>query len=240
MKVGVLGTGTIATAVVRGIAADQHFITVSERSADNAATLSAEFSNVSVASNQQVLDCSDVILLGLMPDIAPSVLGELEFYSRHRVISMIADIPLDTLGPMVSPALVDSIIIPYPSIAYGGSPLILLGDGTIATSLVGDRNSIYRVESLSELQAYLCAQSVLSPVTRLVGDASVWLGSKVEDRQQAERFLRELVSSSLSASDCENLIEALNTPGGYNQRLRLHMEGRGIRSDLIDGLDDLA
>ena len=135
---------------------------------------------------------------------------------------MIADIPLDALESMVSPALVDSIMIPYPSIAHGGSPLILLGDGTIATSLVGDRNSIYRVESLSELQAYLCAQSVLSPVTRLVGDASVWLGSKVEDRQQAERFLRELVSSSLSASDCENLIEALNTPGGYNQSCLLY------------------
>ena len=33
MRIGVIGTGTIASAVVRGIAGDGHAITVSERSA---------------------------------------------------------------------------------------------------------------------------------------------------------------------------------------------------------------
>ena len=39
MKIGVIGTGTIATAVVQGIAGDGHQITVSDRSATNACAL---------------------------------------------------------------------------------------------------------------------------------------------------------------------------------------------------------
>ena len=68
MRIGVLGTGTIATAVVRGIAGDGHQISVSERSAENSAALAAEFGNVTVADNQAVLDRSDVVFLGLMAE----------------------------------------------------------------------------------------------------------------------------------------------------------------------------
>ena len=48
-----------------------------------------------------------------------------------------------------------------------------------------------------------------------------------------------LVSTSLQASGCADLIGALNTPGGYNQRLRLHMEEAGLRSSLAEGLSKL-
>ena len=48
-----------------------------------------------------------------------------------------------------------------------------------------------------------------------------------------------LVASSLVGTDCGRLIEALNTPGGYNQRLRQHMEAAGMRAALREGLDRL-
>ncbi len=89
------------------------------------------------------------------------------------------------------------------------------------------------------MAAYLVAQAVLSPVARMVGDAAVWLDARVSDPEQGEAFLRMLVASSLSGSACAALIEALNTPGGYNQRLRVHMEESGMGKTLRTGLDGL-
>ena len=94
------------------------------------------------------------------------------------------------------------------------------------------------ISGVEEMAAYLCAQAVLSPVARMVGDAADWLGDRVSDKNQGEEFLRELIASNLSAIACDPLIEALNAPGGYNQRLRLHMEALGITKALKNGLDN--
>jgi pyrroline-5-carboxylate reductase len=55
MRIGVIGCGTIASAVVHGIAGDGHQITVSERSSRYADALAAAYDNVTVADNQGVV-----------------------------------------------------------------------------------------------------------------------------------------------------------------------------------------
>ena len=93
MRLGVLGTGTIATAVVHGIAGDvtgdglYHQITISPRNKANAEALAAQYDNVTIAENQQVIEASDVVFLGLMPDVASAILPELNFKEGQIVIS---------------------------------------------------------------------------------------------------------------------------------------------------------
>lgn len=239
MRLGVLGTGTIASAVARGIARDGHRITVSERNAVHARALAEAFDNVEVADNQAVLDRSDVVFLGLMAEVAPKVLGGLRFHAGQQVISFMAGATLDEADVMVRPARAVAIMMPFPGIADGGSPIMMQGDAGLVGAIFGARNSIYALESAAEMKAYLCAQAVLSPVARIVDDAAAWLGTRVADRAQGEAFLRKLVAASLANTECATLIEALNTPGGYNQRLRLHMEAGGMGEALRAGLDKL-
>ena len=52
-------------------------------------------------------------------------------------------------------------------------------------------------------------------------------------------ILRTLIASSLADMESNALVQALNTPGGYNQRLRLHMEASGMGQALVAGLDAL-
>jgi pyrroline-5-carboxylate reductase len=115
-----------------------------------------------------------------------------------------------------------------------------LGDAEIINALFGARNSIFQCEDQDELAAYLAAQAVISPVTVMVQKAGEWLGENVKNSVQGEAFLRALVGSSLQATpDCQKLIQALNTPGGYNQRLREHMETSGFTELLKQGLSEL-
>lgn len=240
MRIGIIGTGTIASAVVRGIAADGHDITVSERSAENAAALAGTFANVRVADNPTVIARSDVIVLGLIAEVAPDILRALRFRPDQQVISLMAGIALSDLAPLVAPARALAVMLPFPGIAEGGSPILAQGETALLETLFGARNRIFALRDADELSAYLCAQAVLSPVAQMVETAGDWLGSRTGDPAQGEAFLRMLIASSLHNTPAAALIEALNTEGGYNQRLRQHMERAGTEDALRAGLDRLA
>lgn len=236
MRIGVIGCGTIASATVKGIAGDGHEISVSERSERRSAELSETYDNVRVSDNQEVIDSSDVLFLGLMAEVARDILGPLRFREDQRVITFMAGASLEEADVMVRPARAAAIMMPFPGIAQGGTPIMMYGDTELVTELFGDRNSIFPLQSADEMAAYLCAQAVLSPVASMVADAADWLGERVSDTAQGEAFLRMLVASNLSAMECDSLIEALSAPGGYNQRLRLHIEAQGMGAALKDGL----
>jgi pyrroline-5-carboxylate reductase len=239
MRIGVIGTGTISSAVVESIAKDGHQITVSERSTANSARLAAQYDCISVASNQTVLDQSDTIFIALMPETAANILGALTFHSDHRVISFMAGVSMDEVSSITSPARAEAVMLPFPNIAQKGSPILVRGDTGIIKMLFGAQNSIFELSNDTDLAAYLCAQAVLLPAVQMVSDAATWLSGRVEDTHQAQEFLRALVGTNLLGGECAPLLKALDTPGGYNHRLREHMVKQGMRTDITDGLDAL-
>lgn len=239
MRLGVIGTGTIASAAMRGIAGDGHQITVSRRSAANAQALARDFANVAVADNQTVLDESDVVFVALLAGDAPQILRALRFRPDQRVITLMTGITPDEVAALIAPARVEAQMLPFPAVANGGSPILVLGAPDLVHTLFGARNQVFALPDAAEMDAYLCAQALLSPVARMVADAGGWLDGRVTDGAQAEAFLRVLIASSLADMESNALIQALNTPGGYNQRLRLHMEASGISQALTEGLDAL-
>lgn len=238
MRIGILGTGTIASAVVRAIAGDGHQITVSERSATRAAALAQDCACVTIAPNQTVLDRSEVVILGLLAETAAQVLPGLAFRPGQQVISLIAGARLAQLAPWVAPARAETVMLPYPSIAQGGSPILACGETALIETLFGARNRIHRLDE-AELTDWLAAQAVLSPVALLVRETAVWLATRSRDSAAGEAFLRDLVGTSLAAGPVADLLVALDTEGGYNQRLRRHMERAEMVSDLRAGLDRL-
>ncbi|WP_300549083.1 NAD(P)-binding domain-containing protein [Roseovarius sp.] len=239
MRLGFIGTGTIASATVRGIARAGHQITVSERSTAHATRLAAEFECVSIADNQTVIDRSDTIFIGLIAEAAPDILSRLTFRAGQQVISFMAGCSLEALAPLVAPARGAAIMLPFPGIAQGGSPILAMGDTGLITELFAPENQVFALRDAAELDAYLCAQAVLSPAVRLVGQSADWLATRGADRDQGEAFLRALVGSSLLSGPCGPLLDALNTPGGYNQRLRQHMDAAGMGDGLAEGLNRL-
>jgi pyrroline-5-carboxylate reductase len=239
MRIGFIGTGTIASAVVEGIAGDGHTIAVSTRNTAHSARLAGVFSNVTVHDNQAVVDRSDVICVALVAGVAPGVLGALTFRPGQRVVSLMAGMSLAEVGALVAPAQGVAVMIPFSGMAQGGSPFMGYGDTGLLQQLFGARNTLFTMASEADLDAYMCAQAVLSPALRMVADAADWLGARVDGRAQGEAFLRALVGSTLEGADCATSLAALNTKGGYNQRLRDHMTDAGMGTALAAGLDKL-
>src|ERR1044072_4562069 len=99
MRLGFIGTGAITQAVVTGLLRFDfplERISLSPRNAQTAAALAALDKRVQgCASNQDVLEASDVVCLAVVPQIAADVLSELHFDARHHVVSFIAGISID-------------------------------------------------------------------------------------------------------------------------------------------------
>jgi pyrroline-5-carboxylate reductase len=120
MRIGVLGLGTITSALVEGIGNDGHTIIVSERNATNSARLSEKFRSVAVAKNQSVVDTSDVIFLGLTDGVYQDALSGLTFREGQKIVSLMAGPQIAEVAPLVAPAQLVARMIPFPSISTGG------------------------------------------------------------------------------------------------------------------------
>lgn len=238
MKIGFLGTGTIATAVVHALAPLGHQITVAERSAANAAMLSAAYENVAVASNADVTAAADVLFLGLMPDIAREVLPALTFREGQRVISFIADLPLSEVQSLIGPATAESLVLPFPAIAQTRSPLIAFPQSALVSDIFA-AHDVFNMETEAEFRAMLSAQAVLSPVVQMLLTAADWAADKGAEATKAQDFLRSLIAANLSASPLAPLLQSLSTEGGYNARLHAHMDKADSFTALKSGLEAL-
>ena len=80
--------------------------------------LAEEFPDIiSVAeSNQTLLDRSNWVFLGLLPQFAKEVLEPLNFTDHHMVVSMIAIVSTETLSGLVAPATLTRCV-PLPPVA---------------------------------------------------------------------------------------------------------------------------
>ena len=245
MRIGVVGTGTIASAMVDGIVADGHEITVSDRGRNHAARLTSTYSNVTVADNQTVIDNSDVVILGLMANVAPGILNSLKFRPNHIVVSAMAGVKNDQLVRMVRPAKEATTAIPFPAIAKGGSTLLVFPRSATVEALFGERNQIVNLSDEDKLNAYMAAQAVLSPVAKILEETTNWLSNRTENRSDAEQFLRVLIGGSLMSRSPEEpnvfsaILEELNTPGGFNAELREFFVENGVMKTLHAGLAQL-
>ena len=101
MKLGFIGTGNITSDVITGICrSDLKFkqIIISPRNKKKAKKLEKEFKKVKIAkNNQEVVNKSDWIFIGVLPKVANQILPDLIFKQNQTVISFVATLNLSKL-----------------------------------------------------------------------------------------------------------------------------------------------
>ncbi len=243
MKVGFLGTGTIAAAMVQGIANDGHQIWISERNQVISSQLSQQFSVVTVADNQTVVDQADTVIICLLVDTARQILPTLNFRPEQQILSVMVPMALAEVSGLVAPAFAEAIFIPFPFIRQGNSPLLVYPQSNTLETLFGQRNELVILSNETDLQSYLSAQAILLPTIKLLHEATGWLQERVGEDVSAETFIRLLIGGYLTADPLDQpnvLAQALidlGTEGGLNAQLRDHFAEHGVYEALREGLD---
>ena len=239
MQMGFIGTGTISTAVIEGLVSDLHMIFISKRSLKNSVRLSQTYENVIVHENQEVIDNSEVIFIGLTVDKAEVVLKDLNFRKDQRVVSFMAAVSEENLKKLVHPANFEAIMIPWPAIKNQGSPVLCWPSSILVKEIFGRKSHVIQFDNFLEFERYLIAQAVLSPILQMTETASQWLAKDTSRNNQADRFLRSLISTTLQSGSVSEGIKGLSTKGGLNETLRMYLDEKGLYNQLLEGLEIL-
>jgi len=237
MRVGFLGTGEIAKAMVMGLAGRGFDILVSRRSEATSSKLAEVLSDVRVADNAELVEASDIVVVCLMTDVAREALSALPFREDQQVISVMADASLEDVRAWVAPVHIVCITLPLPAIATGGTHLPCYPSSDAVEQLFGASNTVGTVPSEAALGAHFAATALCSVTLAQMATTRDWLAGFGMDAEAAEGFVASMLSGAMRDADggIDAALARLNTDGGLNQTLRKHMEP--AQDQLREGLD---
>lgn len=225
--VGFIGAGAITQAVVTGFcgrAADTPFpIVLSPRSRETAAGLHAAYpARVSVAqSMQEVLDCTEWVVLAVPPAAGEEVCRGLRFRADHKVISFLLDKTLPQLRLWIgkTAALVHMVPLTFNAICDG--PILLYPPHTEAAALFGRIGRVVEVDSPAKMSALSAITACVTPFFALIDTLTVWLGKQGVSAVQAADYVTGFFSAMCSEAvslepEAVRRMARESTPGGIN------------------------
>jgi pyrroline-5-carboxylate reductase len=246
LRLGVIGTGNIASAVVEGFCTSDMpcSILVSPRNEQKARSLESRFPQVRRASaNQKVLDRSEVVLLALRPAVAPEVLKALAFREDHAVLSVIPVIPRQELCGLVKPAGRVFKVLPLPYVArHMGLVPFFPADAGVA-AILGPLGEPLPLHDERELHLLWAVTGLISPFYALMEAIQGWCAAGGADGEISRRYTASMYACLASLAESKtgtgfaDLAREAATPGGLNEMALKMIEGGSTFPDLRRALD---
>ncbi|MCL2366448.1 MAG: NAD(P)-binding domain-containing protein [Oscillospiraceae bacterium] len=246
MKIGIIGTGIIASAVVIGLckAKTGHDLFLSPRNAAKAAALANEFENVRVCtSNQQVVDKADWIFICLhKKDFG--VLRELKYRPEQSVINMSAEMRLPELKEIVGETTNLAHVIPLPFIASGFGPLLIYPENKAVGALFEPVSDVYYAHKQEDVHTLQIVTGMMSAYYMLLNEVVKFSDERGIVHDTSVGFASSLFSSlckrAAETKHCD-LIELAHemTPGGYNEQAMNELMDNGAIGAWRTALDRL-
>jgi pyrroline-5-carboxylate reductase len=245
LRIGIVGVGEIAEAIVEGLNATPNPppIQLSPRGAGTAGTLADKHSNVIICpDNQTVVDRSDLVLLTVGPADVETALRALHFPSDRTLVSAVAGWSLRALREHL-PDLPDVVrVIPLPAVRdHLGVTAIFPRNPPTETlfSLLGET---LLADDEAQFSAFSVATASISSHLTYLATIASWLVKQNVAEASAERFIRSVylgIGQSLCHADQPllNLVRKHETPGGINEELRRRWFDSENQALLVHALD---
>jgi pyrroline-5-carboxylate reductase len=248
MTLGFIGTGTIAAAMVEGLASASsgHSVLLSPRNEAVAARLASQFDNVQIAeTNQAVLDRSDTVILAIRPQIAHDVLSSLRFRPEHRVISLIPAVTLEYLRSITAPSASVTRAVPLPSAARRESPTPIYPADATVKELFSKLGLVIELDREEEFEAFTTASAIMSTYFRMASTVAEWMQREGVAPQKAQAYVSQILRGLAGAtaasphSNFDQLTEEHQTAGGLNEQVLRSLTQAGVFEDLNHALDGI-
>jgi len=249
MKLGFIGIGKIAGAVIEGLCTSGRKdldIQLSPRNEEHSGYLSGKYPNVKKrGSNQEVLDHADLIFIALRPAAAKEALRELDFDKRHTVVSFIPLLKYADLAAAVHPATKISRAIPLPTVLYHNCPIPVFRPDEQVTGLFSVIGQPLPVEDEDQLHAIWTLTGLITPFYDLLNTLSDWTTAKGVQKQIANAYIADLFQSlSFMAQrsnpiDFKELAKHAATPNGMNEQAGKEIREKGGHQAYEEASDHL-
>ena len=225
MKLGFIGTGNIVSDVVTGISKskiDYKKIIISPRNKKKALNLKRKFKEISIAkNNQEVIDNSDWIFLGVLPKIGEKILPNLKFKKKQIVISFMSTPNYSKLKKLINKNLIIVRAIPMPPIRLGKGPVAIFPPNKKVKNFFNKIGTTIEVKNEKLSKNFWTISGTMASFYELMNILSIWLIRKKINKLDAQKYVTLLYSAlaelalSNSSKPLKNLVDE-QTPGGLN------------------------
>ncbi|MFK8250620.1 NAD(P)-binding domain-containing protein [Ancylobacter terrae] len=247
LRLGFLGTGTLAAAVIDGFVAVHGAsisILVSPRAEATSRALAGRHANVTrAASNAEVVAGSDIVLIGVRPSQLGEATAGLPFRADQTVVSFLAGVPRAKVLEAVAPASRVVRVNPLPPIRLRKGPVVLYPADPQVEALLAGLGEVIVAPKESDLANIGIASAMMSSHYAMQNRIIGWLVSRDMAPDAARAYVRSMFDG-LAAIGLDALAQGEDvdpahheTPGGLNWRGRGHLTEAGWFDEVGRALD---
>jgi len=249
MKLGFIGTGKIASAVVNGICTSNMKdveIYISPRNEKKSKHLAEIYSSVHrMDSNQLVLENAEIVFIALIPNQAEKILEQLGFREDHIIVSLIPYAKLSLLTEVLHPARTISRAIPLPTVVHHNCPVPIFNSNPAVEAIFKQIGQPLFVETEDQLHALWTLTGLIAPYYELLEELSEWAIAKGVDKSVSDQYVADMFHALSNAAckseviDFSQLVTHATTPGGMNEQAGKEIREKGAHGAYIEAADKL-
>ena len=228
MILGFIGTGKISSSIIYGIYKSKlkvKKIYISSRNTNIAKKLAKKFRSIRVLKdNQEIVDKSSIIFLGITPNIGNKILPKLKFSKNKKVISLISTINLKKLKKFTK---VKDLVraTPLPPIEIKRGPIIICPPNKFAKNIFKHLGKVLEIRNEKLSYKFWSTASLMAAYYEILNTSSKWLIKKGINKKFADIYIAELFLAlsqealNKSSQGYKKLVADSQTPKGLNMQV---------------------
>ncbi|MCP4328567.1 MAG: NAD(P)-binding domain-containing protein [Alphaproteobacteria bacterium] len=237
MTIGFLGVGDMATYMVEGLCRDRRGddIVLSPRNAGRAQALADAFGCRVAASNRDVVEAADVVILAVRPADVTAVVAGLPWRQDQSLISVGAGATLADLAAAAPADIVRSM--PVSCAAIGESPTAIYPDHAAAHDLFRRLGTVIVLPDEASFGAASVMGAFHGWTYGVIKAATDWVVAQNVPPEQARELVAGMmrgaagVALAFPETPLDETLERLTTPGGITEAgFRRMAEERGLKA----------
>ena len=228
MILGFIGTGKISSSIIYGIFKSKlkvKKIYISSRNANIAKKLAKKFRSVKVLKdNQEIINKSSVVFLGVTPNVGLKILPKLNFSKNKKIISLISTINLKKLKKITK---IKNIVraTPLPPIEIKKGPIIICPPNKFVKNIFKNLGKVLEIRNENLSYKFWSTASLMAAYYEILNTSSKWLIKKGINKKFADTYVAELFLAlsqdaiNKSPQGYKKIVADSQTPKGLNMKV---------------------
>ncbi len=249
MNLGFIGTGKIASSVIKGICNSTIFykkIIISSRNKNIASNLKKKFKKIEILkSNQKIINKCEWVFLSVTPNVGNKILKELYFKPNQTIISFISSITLSQLKKMINVKAKIVRAIPLPPISIKKGPVPICPPNKMVKSFFNKIGTTIEISSEKSSINFWATSGMMAPFYEILRVMTDWLVKRGVKRKNAQKYITSLFLALSedafvnSHKDLKHLVKESQTPKGLNEQGVKELSKAGFYKSLEKTLNSI-
>jgi len=247
MKLGFIGSGKIASSVIKGISLSSikyQKIIISERNKKISKKLKKDLNKIYIEkNNQKIVDDSNWIFLSVTPQVGEKIIKKLRFKSSQTIISFISTITIPELKKMIKVNADIVRAIPLPPISLKKGPIPICPPNKKVKKFFDKIGSTIEIKNEKLSINFWSTSGMMASYYEILKVMSDWLVKKGIKRLDAQKYITSLFLALSedavvnSKKDLKFLVNESQTPKGLNEQGLKEMAKKGVYKSVLNTLN---